>query len=231
MPGYGGGRHQQNIGTRCQREGVAAKLTRHGTSEPLRAGRRKVTSRIELEHAAFELFAARTFEKTTVDEIAEAVGIGRRTFFRYFPSKNDVVWGAFDVELERLRGQLAGYPADLPVMDALRQALLDFNRIPPSEVSWHRRRMALILHVPALQAHSTLRYADWRAVLAEFIGRRLDQPAASLVPQAIAYATLGVAIAAYEQWLTRPAADGDDLLRLMDTAMREMAAGFRAAHG
>jgi mycofactocin system transcriptional regulator len=191
--------------------------------QPARAGRRKVTSRAELEHVAFELFSSRGFERTTIDDIAQAAGIGRRTFFRYFPSKNDVAWGAFDEHLERMRRWLRACPPDKPLMDAVREALLDFNRVDPAEVPWHRRRMELILGVPALQAHSTLRYAAWRQVLAEFLGRRLGQPEDSLAPQAIAHATLGVAIAAYEQWLR---AEDGDLTATLDAAMRELAAGF-----
>src|ERR1700689_4736598 len=70
------------------------------------AGRRRVTSRAELEQTAFALFAAHGFDATTVDEIAAAAGIGRRTFFRYFPSKNDIPWGAFEDELDRMRVRL-----------------------------------------------------------------------------------------------------------------------------
>jgi len=91
-----------------------------------------------------------------VDDVAEAAGIGRRTFFRYYASKNDVPWGDFETSLERMRGFLAGLPAELPLMDALRTAVLDFNRLDPGEEPWHRQRMALILRVPALQAHSRM---------------------------------------------------------------------------
>jgi TetR/AcrR family transcriptional regulator, regulator of mycofactocin system len=199
-----------------------------GVPPARRAGRRPVTSRAELEHVAFDLFAARGFEQTTIDDIARAAGIGRRTFFRYFPSKNDVAWGAFDEELERMRGWLRACPRERPLMDAVREALLAFNRIDPAEIPWHRRRMALILRVPALQAHATLRYAAWRQVLAEFVGRRLDLPVDALAPQAIAYATLGVAIAAYEQWLRD---EGADLTTMLDEAMRDLAAGFAGARG
>jgi hypothetical protein len=72
--------------------------------------------------------------------------------------------------------------------------------------------MALILHVPALQAHSTLRYADWRNVVARFAARRLDQPVDALLPQLIGYVSLGAALTAYEQWLADESADLTELL-------------------
>jgi TetR/AcrR family transcriptional regulator, regulator of mycofactocin system len=186
-------------------------------------GRRRVTSRGELEQVAFELFAANGFELTTVDDIAAAAGIGRRTFFRYFPSKNDVPWGMFEVELERMRARLKECPRDVPLMDAIRVALVDFNRVEPSQIPWHRRRMELILRVPALLAHSTLRFASWRAVIAEFVAERTGLRPDSLAPQAIAHAVLGVAVAAYEQWLDDEDAE---LGVLLDAAMRQLDAAF-----
>ncbi|HEX9064141.1 MAG TPA: mycofactocin system transcriptional regulator [Streptosporangiaceae bacterium] len=189
-------------------------------------GRRKVTSRAELEQVAFDLFWEYGFERTTVEDIAFAAGIGRRTFFRYFPSKNDVPWGDFDGELDRMRRQLRAVPAEVPLLQALRTAVVDFNRIAPGQLLAHRRRMELILRVPALQAHSTLRYADWRQVVAGFVAERTGHPAAALFPQSVAYALLGAAVAAYEQWL-----DGgqDDLAELLDRSVLALAAAFSAA--
>jgi mycofactocin system transcriptional regulator len=195
----------------------------HATAEVGRAGRRRVTSRAELEHVAFDLFGRQGFERTTIDDIAAAAGIGRRTFFRYFPSKNDVAWGDFDKELSRMRAQLKSVPRRTPLMDAIRVAIVDFNRIAPDQVPWHRRRMDLILRTPALQAHSTLRYAAWREVIAEFVADRTGQPPDALTPRTIAYAALGIAVAAYEQWLET---DDADLGGMLDTAMRELAAAF-----
>ena len=191
--------------------------------ESTRQGRRRATSPAELEHAAFRLFEEKGFEQTTVDDIAAAAGIGRRTFFRYFPSKNDVVWGQFDEELNRMRAMLKAVPPRVPLMDAIRDALVDFNRVEPAQVPWHRRRMSLILGVPALLAHSTLRFADWRAVIAEFVASRTDARPGDLAPQTISHAVLGVALAAYDQWLADPDAD---LGVLLDSAMRELAAAF-----
>lgn len=109
------------------------------------------------------------------------------------------------------------------MMDAIRQAVVACNRLDSDEIPWHRKRMALIMRVPALQAHSTLRYVQWRQVIAGFAAPRLGHPPDSLVPQAIAYAALGVAVAAHEQWL---AAEHADLPALLDIALRELASGF-----
>ncbi len=172
---------------------------------------------------AFELFERQGYEGTTVDDIASAAGIGRRTFFRYFASKNDVPWGNFAAELDRMRAWLAGCPADTPLMDAIRLAIVNFNTVPPEDEMWHRRRMRLILDVPVLLAHSMLRFAEWRQVIADYVALRTGEPGRALLPQTIGYASLGVAIAAYEQWLHTE--DGD-LTVLLDAAMRGLATAF-----
>ncbi|MFF9808226.1 mycofactocin system transcriptional regulator [Streptomyces coeruleorubidus] len=192
-------------------------------SRRLRVGRPSATSRDELERLAFELFARKGFEQTTVDDIAAAAKVSRRTFFRYHASKNDLVWGDFDSQLAGFRDLLAACPPEVPMMDALRGAVVSFNRFNPADVPWHRRRMELILRVPALQADSTLRYASWRSVVAAFVADRTGRPQDALLPRQVGYATLATCIAAYEQWL---ADDGTDLAELLDTAMRELQGGF-----
>ena len=194
----------------------------------VRQGRPPVTSRWELECVALDLFHARGFDATTVDDVAAAAGIGRRTFFRYYPSKNDVAWGDFDGGLARLRARLAAVPDDVPLFQALRAEVLAFNTVDPAEELRHRERMALILRVPALQAHSTLRYAAWREVVAGYVGRRLGLPADDLLPQSVAHAALGACLAAYEGWLAHP---GGDLRRLLDTALRGLEQGYAALDG
>jgi len=186
-------------------------------------GRKRVTSRAKLENTAFGLFADRGFDHVTVDDIAAAAGIGRRTFFRYFPSKNDIPWGAFEAELDRMRARLKACPPEVPLMDAIRLALVDFNRVSPAQAPMHRRRMELILRVPTLLAHSTLRFTAWREVIAEFVAERTGLRPGDLAPQAIAHAVLGVAVAAYEHWLDDRSAD---LGALLDDAMRQLDEAF-----
>jgi mycofactocin system transcriptional regulator len=174
-----------------------------------------VTSRADLERIALDLFLRHGFQETTVDDIAAAAGIARRTFFGYYSSKNDVVWGDFDALLRGMEDWLAGTADDVPLLDALTDAVVRFNDLPPEAVPAHRRRMSLILHVPALQAHSTLRYADWRGVVARFAAGRLGQPVDGLLPQLIGHLALGSAVAAYDRWL---ADDGADLAALLAEA-------------
>lgn len=186
-------------------------------------GRPAVTSRAELERRALELFAERGFATTTVDDIAAAAGIGRRTFFRYFASKNDAVWGEFDRSLLALRDALATVDPEQSLHDALREAVLASNRFDPAEVPRHRQRIALILKVPALQAHSTLRYAAWRQVIADFAGARLGQAPDALLPQLVAHSCLAAALTAYELWLSSP---DRDLSQLLDDALRALDGGW-----
>ncbi|MEV5903231.1 mycofactocin system transcriptional regulator [Streptomyces sp. NPDC052127] len=188
-----------------------------------RTGRPRATSRAALERLGFELFARQGFDGTTVDDIADAAGIGRRTFFRYFASKNDLVWGDFEDQLARLDALLAAADPDMPMMDALCEAVVEFNRFDPAMVPWHRQRMALILRVPTLQADSAVRYASWRAIVTEFAARRLDRPASGMMPRLIGSTVLAACVAGYEQWLTDEDADLGDLLEL---AVRQLAAGF-----
>ncbi len=188
-------------------------------------GRRPVTSRAQISAIAIDLFTTRGFDETSVDDVAEAVGIARRTLFRYYPSKNAIAWGDFDSHLAAMRTLLAQIPPTEPIADALQQALISFNEVPSTELAGHRRRMALLLGVPALQAHSMLMYAEWRQVIAEFCAHRLSLRDADHLPQTIAWMCLGIALAAYEQWLAEP---GADLETLIIAGSRTLAEGVGA---
>jgi mycofactocin system transcriptional regulator len=172
---------------------------------------------------AYCLFGKHGFDETSIDDITAAAGIARRTFFRYYPSKSDLVWGDFDEQLDRLRRWFSAASAQTPMMEAIHQAVLEFNRLPPGQEAAHRRRLGLILGVPSLLANSTLRFAQWRAEVAAFAARRLRLAPDDLLPQVIGYSALGATLAAYEQWLRDEDAD---LMRLLDEALGELAIGF-----
>jgi mycofactocin system transcriptional regulator len=188
------------------------------TSEPGGAavpGRRPSTTRASIVSVALELFTRHGYENTHIDQIAEAAHISRRTLFRYFPGKAAIAWGEFDTQIESMRRQLADLPATTPLRDALADALVAFNSFPDSETGVHRRRMRLLLGVDELRAHSTLMYSDWCAAIAEFVAERLGASAEDLEPSAISHAALGIALAAYRQWVAEPGADQDRLHELL----------------
>ncbi|MGT2425065.1 mycofactocin system transcriptional regulator [Amnibacterium kyonggiense] len=195
---------------------------------PQRVGRAPSTTVAELSHIGLELFISRGFDETTVDDIAEAAGIGRRTFFRYFASKNDLPWGDFDGLIRGMRAYLDALPADVPLLTALRSAVLEFNRFPNVEAAYHRRRMTLLLTVPTLVGHSTLRFATWRAAVADFAAKRLGLLPEELLPQTIGWTYLAVTIAAYEHWLR----DEDAvLLDVLAQAIDDLGDAFPGATG
>jgi mycofactocin system transcriptional regulator len=165
---------------------------------------------------AFHLFAERGFEETTVDAIAEAAGIGRRTLFRYYPSKNDIPWGQFDAGLSRLRDFLDNTPPGMPVYQAVHRAILDFNHLDEAAVPQHRQRMRLLLTTPALQAHSALKYAEWRQVIATYVAQRHAVPVGDLLPRTVGHVSLALALSAYEQWLED---ETSALPKLLDCAL------------
>jgi len=188
-----------------------------------RPGRPPGTSRRAVSRTALEMFAERGFDETTVDDIAEALGVSRRTLHRYFASKNDMVWGDFDWVLARLRRCLDATEPGEPLHEALRAAVVESNRYEDEQLPELRIRMRLITGVPALQAHSTLRYAEWRAVIAEFVARRLGCETVGLIPQAIAHAALGTSMAAFLVWVDNPSSD---LAETLDEAYRLLGAGL-----
>ncbi|MGV9678484.1 mycofactocin system transcriptional regulator [Nocardia sp. NPDC003482] len=183
-------------------------------------GRPPVTDHAAIEAVAFRLFAERGFEATSLDDIAAAVGVGRRTLFRYYPSKNDIPWGRFDESLVELAAHLDRMPPDMPVHEAVQRAVVEFNRLDPQVVPAHRQRMRLILTTPALQAHSVLRYQQWRAVIAAFVARRFGVAVDDLLPRTAGHVALALALSAYEQWLDDPGASLEGLLGAALGALR-----------
>ena len=179
-------------------------------------GRPVATSHDAIERAAFALFHQHGFEATTMEAIAQAAGVSKRTIFRYFPSKNDIPWGQFGRTLDEFRAVLAAVTEDVPVHEAVHHGVLAFNRFPADAQPSHRERMRLILTTPELQAHSVHQYADWRAVIADYVAQRLQLMPSDLLPQTVGHVSLALAVAAYHAWLDDPDAE---LLSLLDEAM------------
>lgn len=182
---------------------------------------REVT-RARIEAAALALFSRRDFESVTADEVAEAAGISRRTFFRHFATKADAVWGDFHGHVERLEELLVASADDQHVLASICAAYVEVNDYPGADLPLLRQRMRLILGEPALQAHSQVRYADVDRVVAEHVARRTGGHPADLVPRLVALSTRAAATTAFETWLAGNGSLADDL----HAAFAELTGGF-----
>jgi mycofactocin system transcriptional regulator len=191
--------------------------------EEARSGRPRATSRRVLERIALQLFTEQGFDNTTVEQISERAGVSRRTFFRYFDSKAAVLWSEFDHEVETLHQLLRETPAELPMTEAIRQAVLRANHYGVEDVAELRARMHVISTVPTIGASATVHYDGWAGALAEFAAQRLSQQPDDLIPQAIGFSALGVCRAAFDQWVKR---QDVDLIEYLDVALTAWMSGF-----
>ncbi|MBA4084554.1 mycofactocin system transcriptional regulator [Janibacter terrae] len=190
---------------------------------PAPRGRPSIITHGEIEDAAFRLFAQQGFEATTLDAISAEAGVARRTLARYYPSKNDIPWGQFDQTLGDFRAILESLPSSLPLWRRVHQGVLAFNTYPDEVLPAHRQRLELILRTPALQAHSALRYAEWRQVIADHVATDRGVDPTSLEPRLVGRVSLALAVTAYDQWLDHP---GSDLLALLDASLFALRAHF-----
>ena len=197
------------------------------TQTTLPAGLPAERTRARVERAALDLFTSRGFENVTSDEVADSAGISRRTFFRYYATKADAVWGDFAGHVARLQALLAAGDPGHPVLASVCAAYVEVNDYPAEELPQLRERMQLILGEPALLAHSQLRYADVDRVVAAHVARRTGGAPTDLVPRLVATSTRAAATTAFEVWL----AGGTPLDVGLRRAFDELAAGFPALLG
>ena len=184
--------------------------------------RKKAKTRAEIQRQALRLFRERGYEATTVGRIAEAAEVSESTFFRYFPTKEDVVlWDEFDpLIFEAFQAQ----PPELGAIGALRNAIRDvMARASAAEGAELRERLELLLSLPPLRATLVDRIGGPMRLLAEAVakraGRRPDEPAV----RAVAGAVMGVGLSAMFAAAGNPKAD---LLSLLDEGLAHLEDGL-----
>jgi AcrR family transcriptional regulator len=152
----------------------------------------------ELEAVALRLFEDRGFD-VTVEEIASEAQISVRTFYRYFPAKDDVLQLRIERRSENLRAALSARPGDEPPLHSLRVALEEVLSAEDPELL--RRWIAVIAATPnVLRGVLGGIQLKGHRVIAEFFGARLGLPSDALVPTMLAAAVGGVIQAAQTQW-------------------------------
>jgi TetR/AcrR family transcriptional regulator, regulator of mycofactocin system len=198
------------------------------TTDPGLRERKKLRTREAIIDAALKLFEERGFEHTTIADIAEAADIAPRTFFGYFPSKEDVVFADFPEVVDRLEARLDGRPADETTIDALRAWLGELVEEKGPADERDRCRKRLIGGSETLAAHQRGLMGRIDKLLAEQIARDLDAEPDDLRPRMIASAVIGAFGALDMKGDTEPPPDPQEALAMVDEALTFLRAGMEA---
>jgi AcrR family transcriptional regulator len=196
----------------------------------LRERRKKLTAE-ELEAAALRLFGERGFDSVTVDDIAAEADVSRRTFFRYFASKEDVLLADHFVQLARLRAAMDARPPDETILTALRNAILSMTEDFEDRKEMVILRGRIMRGTPSLQARSLVHQRAWEEAMQEMVAGRLGvDPAVDLRPGVVAATALAAMRVAFGNWLSA-GAQGDliamtaEALDLLDGGLQQVHAG------
>lgn len=153
-------------------------------------------ARQRLETAALELFAERGYDGTTVADIAERAGLMKRSFFRYFRDKREVLFGGTDGLVARLRAGVGDAPAGDPPWQVLLGALAASASLFPADRSLAHRRQSVIAANPELREREVLKVAVLEDVLRDLLAER------GVPPRQAAY-LVRLALTVYEQAFTQ----------------------------
>lgn len=184
--------------------------------------RKKARTRADIQRQALRLFRERGYEATTVSQIAEAAEVSESTFFRYFPSKEDVVlWDDLDpLVFAAFRGQ----PAELSTIGALRRALREvLAQASPAARADLQERLELLLSIAPLRAALLDQIRGPMRMLAQTIAERAGLQPDDPAVRAAAGAVVGVGLSAMFAAAEQP---GSDLVRLIDEGLAHLETGL-----
>ena len=200
-------------------------MTDQSLAAQLRAKRSELMV-AELEAVALRLFDERGFDRVTVDEIASQAHISVRTFYRYFPAKEDVLQVNIDRRSDALRVALSRRPVEEPPLRTLRLALVEV--VSAEDPAVLRRWIAVIAATPSV-LKSVLGGIQLKSqrVITEFLAARLALPSDGVVPTALAAAAGGVLQASLTSWFLR----GGDVARTISEGFEVLERGIGADPG
>jgi AcrR family transcriptional regulator len=191
-------------------------------TEDLRSRVRRRT-RAEVAEVAFDLFAARGFEVTKADEVAEAAGISRASFFRLFSSKEEAVLVALEATGAVIAAALAERPAREDHWTALRSAFMVATDEYLDDPKKALARARLVQDNPSLRGRLVDLQNRWGRDIREPLAERMGEPADSLAVEAVVRAALAAFDVAATRWGN---AGGGDLIVLIDGSFEAVAAVF-----
>ena len=184
--------------------------------------RKKAKTRAAIQRHALRLFEEQGYEDTTVEQIAEAAEVSPSTFFRYFPTKEEVV--LYDDLDPILFAAFEAQPAELNPIQAMRRALREvFGGATSAEVDQQWERGRLIFSVPELRMRVLDQLSDTLQESAEMIARRVGRRPDDFAVHIYAGTIVGALLSAMLVGLKDTQAD---LIELMDASLAYLDAGM-----
>jgi AcrR family transcriptional regulator len=181
-----------------------------GTAAPGLRERKRQQTRERLTRAAMALFLERGFEATTLDDIAAAADISRRSFFHYFASKEDVVFAWHEEITSALIAAVAARPRDESMLAAAENAISAMARqIEPSEAI---AMACLKRDNPALQARDQVKYEKLERALADALAKRAGHKTEKLQARLVAMIATGAMRIGVELWADDGAREKPEVL-------------------
>ncbi|HLH68929.1 MAG TPA: TetR family transcriptional regulator [Candidatus Dormibacteraeota bacterium] len=185
------------------------------------AERKRQAVRDHLSEVALQLLTDREFDAVTIDEIAAAAGISRRTFFRYFPSKEEVVLGFLDRMGRLLRDAIVARPPEEPPLQAVHTALRPRIAAYSAAADRTLALVRLLQRSPSLRAQELERRQRLRELVAEAIAIRLGlDHRRDLRPRLLAAVALAPFDVAITMWLDSRSTD--DVRTILDEAIASL---------
>jgi AcrR family transcriptional regulator len=184
--------------------------------------RKKAKTRLAIREHAMALFKDQGYDKTTVEQIAAAAEVSPSTFFRYFPSKEEVVLqDDYDALLiAAFHAQQVG----VPPLQALRNAISEvFLSMPEGQQAQEADRIRLMTEVPELRARMLAQVSEMLQMLAEAVAERVGRQSDDFEVRTFAGALVGVALGIAASSGDDP---GNDYLRQFDRALALLEAGL-----
>ncbi|WP_405535954.1 TetR/AcrR family transcriptional regulator [Streptomyces sp. NBC_00075] len=176
---------------------------REGSPSGLRQRTRRAVQ-AEIAATAMRLFLEHGFEATTMEQIAGEIGISRRSLFRYFGTKEDIVLGDHAESGRTLHAALNARPADEPPWEALRAALKTLVESLPYTPEDFLRITSMLHASPSLRGRQLEKRQQWTELLVPDIAARLGataDPMNELRARALVACALACSEAATESWV------------------------------
>ena len=187
--------------------------------------RKKEKTRAQLTSIALRLFDERGFDDVTVEDIVRAAEVSPRTFYRYFPSKEDVLFGPDHERIEEFASVLRARPADEPILESLRTALVQSNENDHHAAADRQRRSRILRTSPSLRMRMNERRAAWESVAIPIVADRLGtDPDDDLTPRLMVACAISAIRVAADVWVA--GGSRGELAPLVDAALARLVAGF-----